>query len=116
MIDDFPAHLFGRHIADGADHHAGTGQPSLLGLVLVARDLVGTEELGQPEIEKLEPPVRENEDVFWFQIAMNDPLVMRCRQAAGDLHGVLDGLFDSDTGSEVFAQGLPFQQLGDDER
>ena len=48
---------------------------------------------------------------------MDDALVVRGRQAAGDLYGVLDGLPDRQrAGCQPVAERLAFEQLRDDER
>ena len=56
-------------------------------------------------------------DVFRFDVAMNDPPRVRCRQCARHLRGNLDCLHHRYRSAlETRAQGFALDELGDDER
>ena len=47
---------------------------------------------------------------------MNDALLMRGREAVGDLNRVVGDLAHRQRGQQLLSQGLAFEQLFDDER
>jgi hypothetical protein len=72
---------------------------------------------GEAEVEDLHPPVRRDEQVLRLEVAVDDALVVRRRQAARHLGRVLDGLpLGQRPGREPSSQSLPFEELGDGER
>ncbi len=77
------------HVAGGSQHRARVRAPRLglqARLVLGRRLQVG----GQAEVEDLDPPVRRDEEVRRLEVPVDDALVVRRREAARDLGGVLD--------------------------
>src|ERR1700674_1771264 len=74
-------------------------------------------QLRQSKIEDLDPPVFGDEDIFGFQVAVDDPFLVRRRQPMRDLHPILDR-FALRQGAAVQgrAQALALQKLGDQER
>src|SRR5687767_12290441 len=98
MVNWLTSYLFGRHVADGADDHSGRR------LVYVRRAIDdggvfvgGRDLLGDAEVENLHPPVTSDEDVFRFEIAMNDAAIVRSGEAVSDVDGDVDGLAQSDS-------------------
>jgi hypothetical protein len=73
LIRDAPAHLFGRHVADGAKCRAGARRPRVV------------DEFGDPEIDDLHHAVMCEHDVRRFDIAVDDPGMVRVVEAAADL-------------------------------
>src|SRR5262249_3949200 len=78
-IDRQLAHLLGREVPGGTEYGTGDRQ---LGRVLALHRL---EQLGQAEVEDLQVTARGDEDVLWFEIAVDDAFGVRSGQAAGDL-------------------------------
>ena len=75
----------------------------------------GLRQLGEAEVEDLHPAVAGDEDVLGLQVAVDDALVVRGGEAAGDLDGVVDGLARRQRrGADARAQRLAFEQLRDD--
>src|SRR5262249_41077098 len=58
---------------------------------LLPGPVLGVRELGQTEVEDLDPPVSRDEQVLGLQIAMDDPLLVRGGEALRDLDRVVDG-------------------------
>ena len=90
MIAALPANLFGRHVADRAEHDAWFGRGRHGGRVGRRERVRGLPR--QTEIEDLDRAVAADEHVVRLQIAMRDVLVMRGREAAGNLSGDRDRL------------------------
>jgi hypothetical protein len=68
-------HSLGRHVGNGSqDHPRLRHQLGLFGLVL----RLG--QLGETEVQHLDPAVAGHHDVCWFEIPVNDPSLMRCGQ------------------------------------
>ena len=112
-----PAHLLRRHVADRAEDHAGAGAGRDGGLFAGRGAFVGTRQLREAEVEDLHAPVVGDEQVLGLQVAMDDALVVRGREAVGDLHGVVDGLAHRQRArAEPIAQRLALEQLRDDVR
>ena len=105
VIGRLPRRLLGRHVLGRAQHHAGEREPLLGGHV--ARDA---------EVDDLHhvllPVALEHEDVLRLEIAVDDPLVVRCLQPARDLHGNRDRLLGPDVAALVhLAQRRPVEKL-----
>ena len=81
-----PGHLLGRHVSDGAHHHAGLGHGH--GAFGGRGGLVA----GEPEVEDLRAAVARQHDVFGFEVAMNHAGGMGRGESVGDLGGEIDGL------------------------
>src|SRR4051812_3030281 len=68
---------------------------------------------GEPKIEDLRPPVLREEDVLGFQVAMDDPALVRCTEPPGDLERDVERRVDGEgRGTEARAQGAAFQTFG----
>ena len=83
-------HLLRRHVADRAEDRPGGGERHLgagLGHLTGAR-LAG--ELGETEVEDLDPPFLGHEDILGLEVAMHDPALVGRGEAARDLGGPLD--------------------------
>ncbi len=77
--------LLRRHVADGAQHHAGislSGGHAVHSFGLCVR----TAQLRQSEIQDFQAPVFGDEYVFRFQVAMRNALIVRGGQPVGQLH------------------------------
>ena len=88
MIGGEAAHLLGRHVADGAEHHRQAAVPGdSVGSVAGIDRRVGAvlEQLGQAEVQNLDAAVGGDEEVLRLQVAMDDALLVRRRQAVRDL-------------------------------
>ena len=74
MVGLLAAHLFGRHVAHGAQHRAGFGlvRERLRALIF------GRCQFGQAKIEDLHPALAGHHDVLQLQVAVDDALVVRC--------------------------------------
>jgi hypothetical protein len=48
---------------------------------------VELDNLGQPKVQYLGFASMRNKDICWLDVAMDDPLFVRCPQAFGDLNG-----------------------------
>ena len=106
-------HLLRRHVPIRADHHAGPRlgeRPRRRQLVAGA---LGADELGDPEVEDLGPPVAGQEQVLRLEVAVDDAALVRRRQAArhrgGDLRRPPRRQRPA---GEPRPQGLALQQLG----
>jgi hypothetical protein len=92
LIGNLAAYLLGGHVACRAHHQTGISH-HLHGGGLGSRvALLGVGQLGQAEVQDLHAAIFRHKDVFRFQVAMNDALVVGGRQTARDLQGVVDRL------------------------
>ena len=115
-VGGLAAHLLGRHVAERAEHDAGLGALRFRRQVGGARDgAFGLRQLGEAEVEDLDAPVLRDEDVLGLQVAMDDALLVRRREAVGDLRRVVDrpALRETPAG-ERRAERLPLEKLLDD--
>ena len=65
----------------------------------------GMPQLGEPEIQNLQPSIARNSQVTWLQIAMNHSVLMRRRQALRELHAQTENfLLRQRSGSHLFAE------------
>ena len=70
----------------------------------------------QTEVEHLDLPLRRQLDVGRLQIAMDDPLAVRCLEGFGDLAADPESLFERKrTAREPLRQGLPLDELQHEE-
>ena len=92
MVRGLAAHLLGRHVADRSHDRARLGRgDGGRGLRAVAR---AAGDAGEAEVENLDVTGFRHEDVLGLQVAVDDSLPVRGRQAVGNLDAVLDGLPD----------------------
>ena len=109
--------LLGRHVAERAEHDAGLGAVRGRQVRLRPGRAVGLRQLGEAEVEDLDPAVVGHEQVLGLQVPVNDPLLVRRRQPAGDLDRVVGGLAHRQRAArEPRAQRLAFEELRDDVR
>ena len=114
-IDRFPSRLLGGHVGGSAHHDAGRGHRRghgrrRRGIV----DEFRSQRLRQSEVEHLHHAVVANFDIGWFQIAMDDPLLMRRFQRLSDLFGNGQCLINRDRPLlDAISQRRPFDQLED---
>ena len=78
VIDDLTADLLRRHISGGAHYYAGLGLLGLSGADPIwafvrVRLLL---QLGETEVENLDVAFFGDEEVFWFEVAMDDAFVV----------------------------------------
>jgi hypothetical protein len=115
MVDGKPLDLLRRHVARGPHDDTGLGVLRAgrgAGLRIGARRLL--DPLGQPEIQDLDAPVLRDDEVLGLEVPMDDPSVVRGREATRDLEAPVDGLLLRDgTGEELRAQRVAFEKLGD---
>ena len=117
MINWESTHLLGRHIADGAEH-----DPRLRRRRRRDHRASGLErwwivrQLRQTEVENLDPTVQGHEHILGFEIAMRDPLLVRCREAIRDVTREFERLADRDgPGIQAVPKRLAFKQFGHNE-
>ena len=112
-------HLLGRHVGHRADRPPRAGQlmgrlyggHSGLELRLLLR------QLREPEIQDLRVATRSDEDVRRLDVAMDDPRTVRRVEGVGDLdRQAPDSLERHRLPADLVLEGLPFQELHDEER
>ncbi len=84
------AQLLGRHIAHGAEEGAGGGVAGERGGFVLVGGL-GFEDLGETEVEDLDPVVGGEEDVVGLEIAVDDVSAVGGGEAVGDPQAPGDG-------------------------
>ncbi len=116
IIDGLAAHLLGRHIAGGADDHAGIGTVGDRRGIAIGFSLT-MDQFGQSEVQNFDAAVFGEEEILRLEIAVNDALVVRSGESMRDLNSVIDG-FASRKWAAL--QGLPQrfadEQFGDEVR
>jgi hypothetical protein len=76
----------------------------------------GMRELRQAEVEDLDPPLGGDEQVLGLEVAVDDPLLVRCGQAVRHLDRVVDRLADRQRArAKAIAERFALEQLRDDE-
>ena len=100
-VHRLPPGLLRRHVAGGAEDRSGVGVGALEGeglgggrlAVRVRRLLPRTrgDELGQAEVQQLDPAVPRDHHVLRLEVAVDDPRGMGLREAFGDLRRVVEG-------------------------
>src|SRR2546425_176222 len=91
MIDRATAHLLRRHVTDSTHDHAWISIDSSGRNIRMRLSVGGLCQLGQSEIENLHSTVFGDKDVLRFQVAMNNPFLVRGRESTCDLQGVING-------------------------
>jgi hypothetical protein len=83
-VELFATNLFGGHVAHGAGDHAGVSLQAECSYRL-GGGAVGFGELGETEVENLDPAVVGHEEIFGLEIAVDDAAFVCCAEAVGDL-------------------------------
>ncbi len=82
---------------------------------LLLRSLPGVRELGEAEVQDLQPAVPGDEQVLRLQVPVDDPLLVSRGKPVSHLQRVVDSLARREPSArEHRAQRLSFQQLADD--
>src|SRR5216684_1965147 len=109
VVGGLSSHLLWRHVTNCSQYvtrissllHGYSGAVSSCGLDL--------RQLGQAEVEDFYPSIPGDEQVFRFEVAMNDSFVVRCRQAVRDLHSAVNRPTQRHRPPpETLAQGIAF--------
>ncbi len=115
-IHNLPADLLGRHVADRTHDCAGIGDARRAQGRLACR-AAGTQVRGrhrarEAKVENLHLTVVQDENVLGLQVAMDDPLVVCRRKAAGHLNGTFRRLADRERAArQAFTQRLAIEQF-----
>ena len=115
MVGGEHAQLFGRHVGEGADGEAFLGEG---GLGMKAHRLGGVvfAQLGEAEVEHLDPAVLVDHDVAGLEIAVLDPLGVGRGQGVGERHGDLEELLERQAaGRNELGEGLALDVLHGEE-
>jgi hypothetical protein len=77
----------------------------------------GLNQLGQTEVENLDPAIACHEQILRLEIAMDDPALVRGREPGGDLERVVNRLPQRQRWpAQVLAEGGALEELGHEER
>ena len=87
------AQLLGGHVGEGADGEAFLGE-GRLGMEAHGLGLLVLAQLGEAEVEDLDPAVGVDHDVAGFQVAVLDPPGVRGGDGVGEWHGDLEELLE----------------------
>ena len=118
-VEFLATRLFGRHVGDGADSGAGTGEEKSLGIAesrsVEAGVMIG-EKLGEAKIQDFDAAAVGNENVGGLDVAMDDALFVGGVESIGKLDADFNGARNG-KGAEGdgFVEGLAFEQLHGDE-
>ncbi len=105
-------HLLRRHVAERAEHDARLGARRGRRQIGDLASLLHARQLGQSEVEDLDSAVLRDEEVLGLQVAVDDPFLVRGRQALRDLPRVVERLAKREApAGQLRAQGLAFEQL-----
>ena len=91
VIGGVSANLFRGHVTNRAQHNARFRAPGQSGCA-------GTEcfrlldEFGEAEVKNLDAPIFGDEQVLWFEVAVDDTLLVGRSQAVSDLNSVINCL------------------------
>ena len=88
VVGGLAANLLRRHVAHGSHYHAGLSSVGDCRFRSGGVPWLG--QLGQAEVQNLDPSIFGDEQVFGLQVAMNNAFVVCCRQAVRDLHGIIN--------------------------
>ena len=114
MIDGFAADLLGGHVRDRAEDRAGLRVRAERGHGLRLRR---RHQLGDAEIEDLEPPVAGAEEVLRFEVAVDDALAVRGAEALRELQRELRCFLRRKRAlPDAFRERHALEELGDDVR
>ena len=109
-VDVSAEDLFGSHVGESASDGLTSGDGFSRGAA------GGSEaEFGQSEIENLEAAVRSDAEVAWFEIAMNDGVIMCGGKALGELRAERENVPLGERAIEEFLiEGNAFDELHDE--
>ena len=114
-VGGLAADLLGRHVAERAEHDAGLRARGRGRQVRRLAALLRVRELGEAEVEDLHAAVVGDEDVLGLQVPVDDPLLVRGREAVDDLERVVDRLARRELAArEDRPERLALEQLLDD--
>ena len=114
-VGGLAAHLLGRHVAERAHDDAGLRARGRGREVGGLATLLGVRQLGEAEVEDLHPAVVGDEDVLGLEVPVDDPLLVRRREAVDDLECVVDRLARARAPArEDRPQRVAFEELLDD--
>ncbi len=109
-----PRTCSGDMYADGAQHHAGTACAHWSACMLALGPLAESARFARPKSSTLARPSCVTNTFSGFEVAVDDSLLVRGRQALGDLRGELDRLAGRQGAvREPRAQRLALEQLHD---
>ena len=109
--------LFGRHVAEGAQDHAGLGPASVerRQVRLRPRRALRLRQLRESEVEDFDPAVAGDEEVLRLQVAVDDSLLVRGGESFGRLDRVIRRLpYRKRSAREPAAERFPLEKLRDD--
>ena len=112
MIDRSACDLLRRHVGHGAHHDplAGVEIGLHFGIQGILRRRCS--DLGEPEIQHLDPPVTRHHDIGRLEIAVDDAFGVSSRQRLGNGSANLEDPVDvHPTLVDEAIEGLPFDQL-----
>jgi hypothetical protein len=117
LIRRLAPHLLGRHVADRAEDRAVLGVRLRRGQRLASSQCHRRHQLGDAEVEDLQPTLLGDEEVLGLEVAVDDALLMRSREALRELKRAAARLLHRQSSfPQTLAQRAPVQQLGDDVR
>src|SRR6185295_8938693 len=90
LIDNSTLQLFRRHVTNRTHHHTRIGINASCRYFCLRLMTVQLRELRQTEIENLQATVVGNENIFRFQIAMDDSLLVCRRKPIRKLRRIID--------------------------
>jgi hypothetical protein len=117
-IGRMPAHLLGRHVAERSEHDPRLRAGGLGWHIRQRRtSRLRPRQLGQAEVQDLQPPVLRDEEVLRLQVPVDNPLLVRRGEAVRHLQRVVDRLPRREASAgQCRAKGLSLEQLLDDVR
>ena len=89
LIRGLTPDLLGRHVPDGAKNRALLGVRLRRGERLAGSQRHRRHQLGDAEVEDLQPSLLGDEEVLRLQVAMDDAFLVRSREALRELQGVV---------------------------
>src|SRR5262249_31517601 len=112
LINRSAFQLFGRHVSDCSHHNTRIRIDAPCWNICLRLIAVGLRQLGETKVENLYAAIISNEDVVGFEIAMDDSLVVRCRESVGDLQRVINSVpLAQGSSTNSFAKCFAFQKF-----
>ena len=115
-INGGSAALLGRHIAERSQQHAAASY----GIECRLRGHAGRSrfrhgQLGQAEVENFHVPIARDENIFRFQITMENAVIVCSSESANDLQPIVDRLAHGQrAAAQACSKGFALKQFGDD--